>query len=408
MVDCSLRQRQDVFGDEPMQPTGPAVRIPWAFGDHPFALGIAATFPGRNTMRLKTAIITLMCLALAVPAMAGSFEEVVRISSDELVIANLVGHIEVVQGGDEYVIEIRVQGADADRDEIKIVQETIDGVDVLRVEFPVDEHKTYIYPGMGRGKSSIQFRNTDETDSVWNKIRDAIGGQRITVKGKGSGFEAWADITVKVPRDCITTIRLGVGDIVAREVTGDLTLDTNSGPITAERINGSLVCDTGSGSVSVSRCSGYINVDTGSGSVTGDHLKGDKILIDTGSGGVQLENIDCEKLDVDTGSGSVKALGVGCDSARIDTGSGSVRLELVRMGGGRFLVDTGSGGVTLVLPDDASCSVSCDTGSGGVKVDIPNVSVERDGRNEARFTVGTGEASVILDTGSGAITVKTF
>ena len=385
--------------DKAMQPNCPAVRIPFADASN--------RFPGGIDMSRRIIALALFSLVLAAPLLAGQFEETIHVSGDELLVANLVGHVEVVKGGNEFVIEIKVQGDDADQDDIEIVQERIDGVDVVRVEFPVDENKTFIYPDMGRGKTTINFRNQGESDSVWNKIRDAIGGKRITVKGKGRGYEAWADITIRVPDDRTTTVKLGVGQINAEKVTGDLTLDTHSGPIEANRIKGSLVCDTGSGSVDVKHCEGYINVDTGSGSVSGEHLSGEKVLVDTGSGGVRLQSIDCTKLDVDTGSGTVKALDVACNAARIDTGSGSVRLELVRMGDGKFLLDTGSGGVILVLPDDASCRVSCDTGSGGIKVDIPNVDVKRNGRDEASFTVGHGDARVILDTGSGGITVKT-
>ncbi len=357
-----------------------------------------------RTAPLLTALAVL-CFAAFVSA--EEFGETVRLDGDEVEIVNLIGHVDVVRGGDEFVVEIEVKGDDARRDDFEFVTERVDGATRLTVVFPVDDERTYIYPPMGRGKSQFTFRDDGNDGSVWERIAGALGGRKITVKGKGRGYEGWADLTVRIPDGSDAVVKLGCGDIRAEDVSADVTLDTSSGPISAERMRGVLVCDTGSGHVDVADCEGEITVDTGSGHVTGRKLSGGKVLVDTGSGHVELTEVDCRKLDVDTGSGRVEAVKVSCDAARIDTGSGSVHLQLDRMGSGRFLLDTGSGGVTLILPRDASCRVSCDTGSGGIDVDVPGVDVDRPERDEASFTVGGGDARVILDTGSGGIRVKT-
>lgn len=356
-------------------------------------------------IRFPVAVLLALALGAAVAA-AAEFRETVRVDGDHLVLRNLVGHVEVVRGGGDFELEIHVRGDDADRGAVRIERDEKDGAQVVMIRYPDDE-KTFIYPPMGRGKTTIQFRGQGGGDrGFWDRLRGAIGGERITVKGDGRGFEAWADVTVKVPDGRRADIMLGAGDIEARDVEARLLLDTHSGPVDARKIRGDLTCDTGSGAVSVQDCQGRIHVDTGSGTVRGEDLRGPKVLVDTGSGGVILDGVECEKLDVDTGSGRVEALGVSCDAARIDTGSGSVKLELRRMGGGKYLLDTGSGSVELILPRDASCRVACDTGSGGVTVDVPGVTVEREGRDEARFTVGGGEARVVIDTGSGGIRVR--
>ena len=351
--------------------------------------------------------VVLAILAVGSLAAAAEFRETVSVRADHLVLRNLVGHVDVVRGGDRFELEIHVQGGDADRSGVRVVQEEEDGAQVVRVLYPEGED-TFIYPPMGRGKTTIQYRRESSRDrGFWDRLRGAVGGERITVKGKGSGYEAWADVTVKVPDGAYAEVFLGAGDIRAQDVRARLNLDTHSGPVEAKGIRGDLVCDTGSGEVAVRDCEGRVHVDTGSGSVRGEKLRGAKVLVDTGSGSVTLEDVECEALDVDTGSGGVEAHDIRTDAARIDTGSGGVTLELRRMGRGKFLIDTGSGSVDLTLPRDASCRVECDTGSGGVKVDIPGVDVERDGRDEARFTVGGGEARMVIDTGSGGIRVRT-
>ena len=131
-----------------------------------------------------------------------------------------------------------------------------------------------------------------------------------------------------------------------------------------------------------------------------------KILVDTGSGSVKAKSLICSALDIDTGSGSVRALHVETDDAKIDTGSGSVLLQLDRMGSGRFVLDTGSGGIVLELPADASARISADTGSGSMNNELHGALVKNKGRREMTLVVGDGEANVILDAGSGSITVK--
>jgi DUF4097 and DUF4098 domain-containing protein YvlB len=115
--------------------------------------------------------------------------------------------------------------------------------------------------------------------------------------------------------------------------------------------------------------------------------------------------VDCQYMLIDTGSGAVEASQVSADKAKIDTGSGSVFLHLERMGTGRFVIDTGSGSIELILPADASAEITADTGSGTVRNKVEGANVSVAARDELKMTIGDGEARVILDAGSGSITV---
>ena len=317
-------------------------------------------------VRLTALVLTLALSAAA--AVAGEFRETLDFRTDHMVLHNMVGHVDVVRGGDSFELEIHVRGADADRGTVSIVRGEEDGAQVVRVIYPEDED-TFVYPALGRGKTTIQYRReTSGGRGFWDRLRGAVGGDRVTIKGKGSGLEAWADVTVRVPDGTHAEIMLGAGDIRAEDVRARLNLDTHSGPVEARGIRGDLLCDTGSGAVTVRDVEGRVHVDTGSGSVRGEKLHGPKVLVDTGSGRVILDGVECGKLDVDTGSGGVQAHDVRCEAARIDTGSGGVTLELRAMGRGKYLIDTGSGSVDLTLPRDASCRVACDTGSGGIRI----------------------------------------
>lgn len=348
----------------------------------------------------------LLVLSLAGPLAAQEFTESYTLDFKSLHVVDLIGEVRVLPAaGDAFEVEVAVRGDDARRDRLALVVD--EGARTLRIEFPLDKERDYVYPPLRNGKTSFQFDPDDDGEhGFWDVVAAVLGSERVTVRGKGRGLQVWADVTVRVPVGREADIRLGVGRIEAEGVRGDLVLDINSGEVSARGITGSVLADTGSGAVEILDIEGDVTADTGSGSVVMRRCRGEEIKADTGSGEVTIEDVVCQRLVADTGSGGVQAEAVDAESALIDTGSGSVLLQLTRMGGGRFVVDTGSGGVELVLPRDASCRVEADTGSGGVSVDVPGVPAPEHRADSYEFTLGGGNASVVLDTGSGGIRVR--
>jgi hypothetical protein len=342
---------------------------------------------------------------LATAAWAGEFTKEFRLDGDALELWDLIGTVKLEAGrGDAFEVAVQVRGEDAEEDLIGFEVDE-GGKAHLVIQFPVDEHREFVYPELGRGSQSTLSLNDWGREGRGGWLSRIVGGRRIKVSGRGSGLEVWADVTVRVPRGKKVDIRVGVGGIDAAGVAGALNLDTNSGPVAAHDIQGDLVADTGSGSVELENVTGRVSVDTGSGHVTVTQQSGGDLLVDTGSGGVDITDADCRSLEIDTGSGGVEARGIRADRAKIDTGSGGVTLELDRMGDGRFTIDTGSGGIRLVLPDGVSAHVTADTGSGSISVDLPGVELPRRSRDHAEFTVGQGDARVVLDAGSGSIRI---
>ncbi len=358
-----------------------------------------------NGARFVAVLLMLVTVLAGLPASAKGFEESFVFSGDELKIGNMIGKVDVRStSGDQIRVTVNVRGDDAEPGLIEF--ETNEGSEPeLLIVFPTDDHKKYVYPELGSGsKTTIHFKNGDTGNSWLKKVFGM--GQKITVRGKGSGLEVWADVLVEVPRGSELEVKLGVGSIEAEAVQADLVLDTSSGPIYATGITGDLLADTGSGHVRVEDITGEVHVDTGSGSVDISNCRSETILVDTGSGRVKGNQLVCSSLSIDTGSGSVKAHHVEADEAKIDTGSGSVSFQLDRMGTGRFVVDTGSGSIEMDLPDDASAKISADTGSGSMNNDLQGAVVKHKERREMTLLVGDADAEVILDAGSGSITVK--
>lgn len=347
--------------------------------------------------------VALVALALltAGPARA-EFEETHRFGSGPLTVNNLIGKVDVVGGsGSEIEVTVKVRGRDGTRDNIEIEK---DGNE-LSVRFPIDGNRKYVYPELGRGRTT--FSPDRGGDSWLGSVLGSLRGGKITVTGSGSGMQVWADIEIRVPSGRDVTVKLGVGKATAEDVSGDITLDTASGHVNARNVRGNLVADTGSGHVVVEDIDGDLLADTGSGHVEARRIRGGDVRIDTGSGHVEAEDIDCTKLVIDTGSGHVNAARVRADSALIDTGSGGITLELDRIGSGTYELDTGSGRIRLTLPRGASADVIAETGSGGIHLDLDEaVELRYKERDEVRFVIGGGAAKVKLDTGSGGISIS--
>jgi hypothetical protein len=345
---------------------------------------------------------------LAGAALAVEFEREFTFESKELLVSNMIGHVEVKEGvSDAIRVLVSVRGEDAAEGLLEFVTEE-GSKGALAIKFPLDDHTKYTYPALGKDSSTtITFRDDSDHGSSWlKKVFSGFGGKKVTVKGKGNGLELWADVTIEVPANRILEVRQGVGEILASGVEADLTLDTHSGQISVENLTGDLLADTGSGRVEAMGVEGEVNIDTGSGSVLVANCHGSEVLVDTGSGSVKAEGVDCKYMLVDTGSGRVEATAIKADKAKIDTGSGSVFLHLDRMGSGRFVIDTGSGSIELVLPSDASAQIMADTGSGSVRNKVAGAVVTVAARDELEMTVGDGAARVTLDAGSGSITVR--
>jgi lia operon protein LiaG len=333
-------------------------------------------------------------LALAAGVASGAAERY-TVTGERIAIYDLAGALEVVPGdGSDVVVEVRRGGRDANT--LRVAQGIIDGRSTLRVLFP---DKRIVYPNGHSTTNNIRV-NADGTFGGRGHGLEVFA-RRQTISDRGAGAQAWADLTIRVPRGRTLEVRLGVGGISAQGIEGAVTLDTYSGAVRAQRIKGSLLVDTGSGAVEVQDIDGELLVDTGSGAVTLMRVRGPRLVIDTGSGGVSGNELTTRDLMVDTGSGHVALEAVRAPKIKVDTGSGGVTLGLLE-DVDDVLVDTGSGGVTLRVPAMLGAEVDIDTGSGGIDSEVP-LTLRSKEHGELHGTIGDGRGRILVDTGSGGV-----
>lgn len=357
-----------------------------------------------NKMRSASglALFSGISLGVALTAVSAPDAQAQRyeLSGREVAVYNLAGQIEVRSGsGSAVVVEITRGGSDADQ----LVIETgeIDDRQTLRIIYPDDR---IVYPEMGRG-SSTEIRVREDgtfSDSDWDRGWRSRG-DRVRISGRGSGLEAYADLTISVPQGQEISVYLGAGDASVTNVDGTIRMDTHSAPVNASGVRGSLVVDVGSGHVDVRDTEGDIDLDTGSGAVEVSNVSGDFLLIDTGSGSVTASDVTSSDLNIDTGSGRIRASRVNASDIRLDTGSGSVELSVTNEPQ-HIEIDTGSGGVTLTVPESYGARVEIDTGSGGIELEMP-ITMRRWQRDHVNGTIGDGGGTLLIDTGSGSVRI---
>ena len=344
---------------------------------------------GRFTIGLAIGLALVAAPAALSAQASGTFS----LSGDRAEIYNIVGFVRVqAGGGSDVVVEIDVGGADGDQ--LTVETGSIRGAEALRVIYPDDR---IVYPELHRGSRSTFSVRPDGT-FFGGRSR---GGDRVTVSGSGRGLEAYADLTISIPRGKTVSVYLGVGEVEVQNVDGDLLVDVASAPVSSRNTRGRLSIDTGSGSVDVTDATGDVNVDTGSGSVEVSGVTGPSLTVDTGSGSVTGDNLSVEDINIDTGSGRIELRTVTSPEVRLDTGSGGVRVDLTR-DVDVLDIDTGSGGVTVYIPDDFGAELDIESSSGGIDFEMP-VTVRRFSRQALLGSIGDGDGTVRVDTGSGSV-----
>lgn len=348
-----------------------------------------------NRLRVPTLATFLLATGAALVTSPLASQERHQLGSMNVAIYNLAGQVEVVPGeGAEVVVEMMRGGDDGSR--LQVETSRIDGREAFRVIYPDDQ---IVYRPMGRSRTDLRVRRDG---TFYGKGR---GGDRVRISGRGSGLEAHADLRVRVPRGADVHLYLAVGDGRAQGVEADILFDTGSGDVEVSEVVGNVSVDTGSGSVRIAQVEGDVFTDTGSGAITLEDISGGNVSADTGSGSVQGANVTAHELMVDTGSGRIHFDALSATTVECDTGSGSVKLSLLT-DVDHLLVDTGSGAVTLMVPAGFGAEVEVDVGSGGVNVDLPVQAGAVKKRDYFRGTVGDGGGRVLIDTGSGGVTIK--
>ena len=341
----------------------------------------------------RIGLIAATPLFLAAPLFAQTEQKTIR--GSHVAIYNLAGRMRAVAGtGDAVVVEITRGGADAAK--LRVETGTLRGREMLRIIYPSDR---IVYPQM-RARTSINVRE-DGTFNDGGDWREWDDRDRVQIRDYGPGFEAHADLIVRIPKGQKIDLFLAVGRAEVNNVEGDIVVDVSAAEVDVAGVKGGLTLDTGSGRVAVRDVTGNLDIDTGSGGITIERVTGDVLRIDSGSGGVQTTDVTVREFVADVGSGGLRSYRMKARDITTETGSGGVHLELLS-DIERLNVETGSGGATIRLPATLSAEVEAETGSGGFSTDFA-ITTRRFSRNHIQGTVGDGRGRIRIEAGSGTV-----
>lgn len=326
-------------------------------------------------MPIRSLLATAAFIATVAPTIAAAQgAERHTLSGAHVSIWNLAGRALLETGsGREVVVEVQRGGDDGDRLTVEARG------DRLVVRYP---DRDIVYRDGRRWNSETRLRVED--DGTFGGDNDAWGARTVSVRTRGAGLEAHADLRIAVPEGQRLTLHVGIGEIEVTNVNGQLDLRTRASMISGRDLKGDLVARTGSGRIELSRA------------------ELSRLQAATGSGGMELADVSARELRVSTGSGTIEGRDVAADRFEASTGSGGVRMEL-RQAPREARIRSGSGGVTLTLPEGTNAELDLRTGSGGISTEFA-VSMESMRRNALRGRIGSGDdGRISVTTGSGGV-----
>ncbi len=360
------------------------------------------TSAGKTAVTMRAAVITaILFAAAAVEGANYRHEETVSKSisvedARRLVIESLSGDISVTGEEGRETIELKIVKiirADDEETARKIAESM--GVVVTRPEDMIKIETRY--PKKGKVRKSI-FSFFIER------------GQSMSIS-----------LTLTVPAGLSIETASASGDVEIDRVLADVEASSASGDLVIRDIGGDLTAAVASGDIEVDEVGGTVKLSSASGDIVVRNVGGDA-EISVATGDVELTSIG-GSLDLNTYTGDSVVDGVG--AVRYEGISGSARFVDVR---GAVEASTASGDLNFrVTPENLSdYSITASSGnivlrflqimedgyilkaattSGEISARLP-ITVTKVDRNRIAGIVRDGRAKVFLETASGNITIE--
>jgi hypothetical protein len=115
------------------------------------------------------------------------------------------------------------------------------------------------------------------------------------------------DLEITIPPSADLDLHTGAGDIIVRDVQGDVRADSGAGDVDVRDVTGELDAHVGAGNIDVRRVIGTVDLDTGAGSIDYQGTPQGNCRFNTGAGSIEIElpadaNLE---LDLDTDVGDI-------------------------------------------------------------------------------------------------------
>lgn len=231
----------------------------------------------------------------------------------------------------------------------------------------------------GAGQQLI-VSSTSHSPKVEVDSSSTPDGRRVEIRAhalpqqRPGSDEAKVDMDIALPPGVAVTVNAATAPITVENVSGDLTLSSDTGQITIRN-------------------------------VTNSH-----VLIKSIAAPIDLTNVTGGFVDITSSSGAVQLASVTGNKVTVNTASGNISYQGDFSGGGNYVMITHSGAIDVSLPQTASVDLTARSVAGSVENDFPlqakaHTSFVPTGRSFAG-TSNSGSSSVELQSFSGRIRVK--
>lgn len=215
------------------------------------------------------------------------------------------------------------------------------------------------------------------------RVNVALDGGDLSFSADRRGRNRSVTTSVRMPAWASLRVRGVELDVEVEGLTGGVSVRTVEGDIRIRRVSGSVVARTVAGVLEVEDVEGSLELFSLDDDVWVSRVRGD-VSVEAGDGDIHLRGIDARKVQ----------------AATVD---GSVDFEGVIWPDGRYELTTHDGDVTLEVGEEVSATFSVSTFDGDFTTEFPVLLSGLNGSRELRFTLGAGEATIILRAFDGEI-----
>jgi DUF4097 and DUF4098 domain-containing protein YvlB len=213
-----------------------------------------------------------------------------------------------------------------------------------------------------------------------------LGGAVLSLEAEADrGPSNMVDYELTVPAWMALSLEGMYATVNVKGTRAPIEVETIDGDITVEGGAESVKLTSVQGRISATGSRGRIELNTVSDDIEAADLQGD-IVAETVSGSITIAKSDAKSVEVQTVSGELVY-----DGRIVD--------------GGHYSLLTHSGEIAISVPEGANATIATAIGSGEVRASFPLPASERPSRRRQTFRLGTGSATVELESFSGTISL---
>ncbi|MDZ7363428.1 MAG: DUF4097 domain-containing protein [candidate division KSB1 bacterium] len=200
------------------------------------------------------------------------------------------------------------------------------------------------------------------------------------------------DFELKVPRQCHLILESDEGDIIVRQIEGEVKVDSDEGNIDLENLS-----------------AGEVSAETDEGEIDCRNLQLDDYQLQLASdeGTLRASDVAARGIWAETDEGDMVLLRLNAGGGKINSDEGDVEADFMRFDEGSWSITTDEGDVEIFVPANADAEISFESDKGNIRSDF-NLNRISDDEDGERLTgrLGEGRARLEIYTDEGDIRLR--